>query len=174
MAEGGSMTEHIVSSIEEWLVWAADQDEPRARVIGDLADEIRVRMSANKHVPVWLSEDIAYSGSSSGCDCCHEVNRWLIIECGDDTKQLDFSYADVRERLADWLDEPSRRAEETAKRAAREQAQREQSAAFDQTVLRPITDAMQELETEGATNPAVWHDALMDRLGIGGFRYGRG
>jgi hypothetical protein len=168
VAEGGSMTDHTVSSIEEWSAWADSQDEPRAQLVGDLADQIRARFGANKHAAVWLSQGEEYNGCADGC--CNDSYRWLGIECGDHMKRLDFSYADVWGRLADWFDEPRRQAERAAAKAAKEQAQRENSAVFDQTVLRPVADAIQQVEAEGYRDDQDWHDKLMSKLGVKGYQ----
>ncbi|MGY1946676.1 hypothetical protein [Nocardia asiatica] len=165
------MTVRTVATFDEWASYAAQTDEPRAQAVGELADQIRGRFGANKHVPVLLSGEVEYTGCADGC--CNDTYRWFNVECGDHSKQLEYSYTDARIRYADWLDEPRRQAEREAAERAKAEQQKVNAAAFQTGVVQPITDAMQQAEADGYTSAGEWHDQVMDRLGIGGVRYGR-
>lgn len=164
------MSEQTVESFEEWAAYADETDEPRARAVGVLADEVRARVGANKHVPVWLSEEIEQDGR--GCSCCTEYYKMLVVECGDEAARLNINFDEdadeVRETYLDWLDEPRRRAErEAAQRARREAAQ-----AQERRVVDSLTSALTAVEAEGYRNDGEWHDKVMDALGVKGVRYG--
>ncbi|MEV4127054.1 hypothetical protein [Nocardia sp. NPDC049707] len=157
-----------MSSLDEWQAFADNEDEPRAQLIGDLADQIRARFGANKHAAVWLTEETEWD--RPGCDCCgDDADVHIVIDCGHDQARIRSGWDDPAERLAVWLDEPRRQAEQAAAKAAEQAVHRERSAEFDQTVLRPIADAMQQVEAEGYGNDQEWHDKLMNKLGVQGY-----
>ncbi|MFE7744462.1 hypothetical protein [Nocardia sp. NPDC057455] len=166
------MTVQTVSTFDEWANYAAQTDEPRAQAVGELADQIRGRFGANKHVPVWLSEEV--ESYSRGCDCCSdEIDAYTVIECGEDEARIRCGWDDGEQNFVDWLEEPRRQAEREAAKRAKAEQQKVNAAAFQTHVVQPITDAMQQAEADGYASAGEWHDNVMDRLGIGGVRYGR-
>lgn len=153
------VTGKTVASIAEWVALVETEDEPQARAVGVLADEIRERFGANKHVPVYLREEV--ERDSRGCDCCSD-DYWvtLVIECGDQWTRLGSDPDDVVDYFRDWLDLPRRQAEREAARA-RVRAQEEAVVAGIVSVFdRTIVD----------TSAPDWHDQLMAQLGVKGYR----
>ncbi|MBF6326479.1 hypothetical protein IU451_28685 [Nocardia cyriacigeorgica] len=153
------VTVKTVASIAEWAALVETEDEPWARAVGVLADEIRERFGANKHVSVLLRQEGQWL--SSGCDCCGD-DYWqtLVIECGDEQARLHGDPDDVAAEYRDWLDLPRRQAEREAARA-RVRAEEEAVVAGIVSVFdRTIVD----------TSAPDWHDQLMTQLGVKGYR----
>src|SRR5690606_17093506 len=102
------MTERTVATYGEWDEYANNTVDPRARAVGVLADEISARVGGNKHVPIWLTEEVETIGCGDGC--CNDSWSWLVIEAGEHRVRL----SDEEDKYRYWLDEPRRQAEREA------------------------------------------------------------
>lgn len=164
------MTGLLVGSIAEWHEFVQEYDEPAADAVGELADAVRARFGVNKHVPVLFR--VMEPDSSPHCSCCDNEpdDAVWVIEAGDCQARLPLDWGgaleDMRWAFASWLDEPRRNAEATAKRLADEAWAR---ACEKQTTDR-VFAVMQEVEGEGHRSDRDWHDSLMRKLGVHGYR----
>lgn len=159
-----------VTSIAEWDAYAAHRDEPRAHLVGDLADQLREVWGVNKHVPVVMYEE-DWGRDDLWCSCCESSGTDLIIEC--DGHRLPFDASPYRrdpDELPRWLEESRRRIEKIAADEARAAARREQSELVDRAQLTTIAGALDAVEAEGYEDDADWHDKLMGRLGVKGYQ----
>src|SRR5690606_33003005 len=116
----------------------------------------------NKHVPIWLTEEVETIGCGDGC--CNDSWSWLVIEAGEHRVRL----SDEEDKYRYWLDEPRRQAEREAAERARVEQQMVNNDAFNTGVITPILDALQQVEADGYANDGEWHDRVMDALGVGG------
>ncbi|NKY60785.1 hypothetical protein [Nocardia flavorosea] len=164
------MSERTVATYGEWDEYANNVVDPCARAVGVLADEIRGRVGGNKHVPIWLSEEVeTLTGCGDGC-CSDESWSYLVIEAGESRAR----FIDDENEYRYWLDGPLRWAELEAVERARAEQRRANDAAFNAVVITPILDVLQQVEADGYANDGEWHDRVMDALGVGGARYRQG
>lgn len=161
-----------LSTVEEGSIESeessVDLEFKRSLVTGELADRVRERFGANKHVPVYFIE---YQQEYGGCPTCYGIDDVLTVECGEHRRTF---YVDdglpLNELLA-WFDEPRRQAEREAAVRAKVEQQRVNDAAFQANVVQPIADAMARVEAEGYSSDGEWHDKVMVALGVKGVRY---
>jgi hypothetical protein len=158
-----------VSTIAEWVEYSAEEDEPRAEAIGELADEVRARFGVGRHSRVDLSCEVEWEYSS--CDCCADSEVWWVIECGEEKRRISTGYGEAVDGYRAWLDEPRRIREREEAKAARDLECKRNDEAFTGRIVGAFTTAVADVEATGYSDTGEWHDLMMDRLGVGGHRY---
>ncbi|WP_280465632.1 hypothetical protein [Nocardia brasiliensis] len=156
---------YAMRTVKEWTEKGALEFK-RSLITGELADRVRERFGV-KHSRVYFLE---YQEEAGDCHTCYRISDVLVVECGGHRKVFNADGGLPLNELLDWFDEPRRRAEAEAAKQAAAVARREQDAVFTARVLSPIGDALSAVENEGYENPQDWHDKLMSRLGVRGYR----
>jgi hypothetical protein len=153
--------------------WVEESDErdidlefKRTLITGELADRVRERFGATDE-PVYFVE---YQEESGGCHTCYSIDNYLRVECGNRTRDFSAYEGLPLNSLLDWFDEPRRQAEREATERARRAQQAANDHAFTSTIVDGIAGAIGELEAEGYSSDQEWHDKLMTRLGMNGYR----